>query len=302
MRSHNFSLVTVAICAALLAGACSRSTQPVVPDDNRITGDIQSKLFQDSMVKSRDIHIDAKSGAVNLTGTVNSDDEKAEVERVVRQVNGVTQVNNQLAVQPPADSGAATQPLAAPQESTAESTPEPKPRRVTIPAGTVVAVRTIDPIDTKINQPGQTFAASLSSPVVVRDRVIFRQGSDATLRLVSASQSGRFRGTSQMEVELVSVTVRGVRYPIQSSPYAARGASRGKRTAETVGGAAVVGGLIGALAGGRKGLAIGAGVGAGGGTGLQAFRHGDQVKIPSESKIDFALTAPVKVRMPSAKE
>jgi hypothetical protein len=43
--------------------------------------------------------------------------------------------------------------------------------------------------------------------------------------------------------------------------YTREGNSRGRRTAETVGGGAAVGALIGGLTGGGKGAAIGAGIG-----------------------------------------
>jgi hypothetical protein len=55
-----------------------------------------------------------------------------------------------------------------------------------------------------------------------------------------------------------------------------------------VGGAAI-GSIIGALAGGGKGAAIGAGTGAGVGAGSEIITKGDQVKIPSETLLDFNL-------------
>jgi outer membrane lipoprotein SlyB len=73
------------------------------------------------------------------------------------------------------------------------------------------------------------------------------------------------------------------------------GSSRGKRTAETVGGGAAIGALIGAIAGGGKGAAIGAGVGAAGGGTVQAVTKGQQIKIPSETRLDFRLENPVEV-------
>jgi hypothetical protein len=53
--------------------------------------------------------------------------------------------------------------------------------------------------------------------------------------------------------------------------------------------------LIGGLAGGGRGAAIGAGVGAGGGTAVQLATHGQQVKIPSETRLDFTMHSPVAV-------
>ena len=47
--------------------------------------------------------------------------------------------------------------------------------------------------------------------------------------------------------------------------------------------------IIGAIAGGGKGAAIGAGVGGGVGAGSEVITKGDQVKIPSETLLDFTL-------------
>jgi outer membrane lipoprotein SlyB len=62
-----------------------------------------------------------------------------------------------------------------------------------------------------------------------------------------------------------------------------------------LGGGAVLGALIGAIAGHGKGAAIGAAVGAGAGTAVEASTHGQQVKIPPETKLDFTLRNPVTV-------
>ena len=140
------------------------------------------------------------------------------------------------------------------------------------------------------------FAATLNSAVVVGDHVAFPQGSEARVRLVEAKKSGHYKGSSQLELELASITANGVTYPVESGYYTLNGASRGKRTAETVGGGAVLGTLIGAIAGGRKGAAIGAGAGAATGAGVQTVTRGPQVKIPSETKIDFTLKSPVTVK------
>ncbi|MGH9704943.1 MAG: hypothetical protein ACRD4K_16325, partial [Candidatus Acidiferrales bacterium] len=51
----------------------------------------------------------------------------------------------------------------------------------------------------------------------------------------------------------------------------------------------------GAIAGGGKGAAIGAGVGGGTGAVYQGATHGQQVNIPSETKLDFRLEQPITV-------
>lgn len=180
--------------------------------------------------------------------------------------------------------------------------PPPQPITVTIPEGTVVTVRTIDSIDSTTSSTSQSFHASLDAPVVVDDQVVLPKGLNAKLKLVQASSAGKFKGSSELTVSLDSVNYQGRTYVFSTSDVQEKGASRGKRSAEVIGGGAALGALIGAIAGGGKGAAIGAAVGGGGGTAVQAMTHGQQVKIPSETRLDFTLHAPVAVTfLPNAK-
>jgi len=173
--------------------------------------------------------------------------------------------------------------------------PPPQPITVTIPDGTIITVRTIDAIDSSVNRTGQSFRASLDAPIVVGDRIVVPKGLNMNLKLVDASSAGKFKGRSELTVSLDSFTYQGKTYQVASSDVQEKGGSRGKRSAEVIGGGAVLGAIIGGLAGGGKGAAIGAGVGAGGGTAVQALTHGQQVKIPSETRLDFTLHDPVSV-------
>jgi len=173
--------------------------------------------------------------------------------------------------------------------------PPPQPVTVSIPEGTIVTVRTIDSVDSNASRPGQSFRASLDAPIVVGDTVVIPKGLNVNLKIVDASSAGKFKGRSELTVSLDSFTYQGRTYQIASSDVQEKGGSRGKRSAEVIGGGAVLGAIIGGLAGGGKGAAIGAGVGAGGGTAVQALTHGQQVKIPSETRLDFTLHDPVNV-------
>jgi hypothetical protein len=173
--------------------------------------------------------------------------------------------------------------------------PPPQPITVTVPEGTIVTVRTIDSIDSSVNAAGQSFRASLDAPIVVGDRVVIPKGLNVNLKLIEASSAGKFKGRSELTVSLENFTYQGRTYQIASSDVQEKGGSRGKRSAEVIGGGAVLGALIGGLAGGGKGAAIGAGVGAGGGTAVQALTHGQKVKIASETRLDFTLHDPVDI-------
>jgi hypothetical protein len=166
---------------------------------------------------------------------------------------------------------------------------------VTVPANSIVTIRTIDGIDSSTNHAGEVFKASLDAPIVVDNRVIVPAGADAYLKLVSASSAGRIAGRSELSLELASIVFQGKTYNVVSSDVKQSGASRGKRSAATIGGGAALGALIGAVAGGGKGAAIGAAVGGGAGTGVQVFTKGQQVKIPSETRLDFTLQQPLDI-------
>jgi hypothetical protein len=189
---------------------------------------------------------------------------------------------------------------AQPVEAAPAAAPTPAPRQpvqVTIPAGTVITVRMVDSIDSARNRPGEEFAATVDAPIVVDERVVIRKGADARVRLVEVSSAGRMTGRSELHVELVGLAIGSQTYATESGAVEKAGASRGKRTATTIGGGAALGTLIGAIAGKGKGAAIGAAVGAGAGTAVQAATKGEQVKIPSETKLDFTLKAPLTVTM-----
>lgn len=183
----------------------------------------------------------------------------------------------------------------APAVTTPPPPPPPQPVTVTIPANTIVSVRTIDGIDSSKNQTGQVFKASLDAPIVSDEKVVIPTGATAYLKLINASSAGRMTGRSELSLALINVVFQGKTYSITTSDVKQSGASRGKRTAATVGGGAALGALIGAIAGGGKGAAIGAGVGAGAGTGVQVLTKGQQVKIPSETRLDFTLQSPFDV-------
>ncbi len=203
--------------------------------------------------------------------------------------------------QPPPDQplpAAAPPPTPAPQPAPAPvppPPPPPQPIQVVIPASTTLTIRMIDGVDSAVNRTGEIFHASLDAPIVVDNEVTIPKGADVYVRLTSASSAGHVSGKSELHLELVKIEYQGRSYPLVSSTYSLSGSSRGKNTAEKVGGGAILGALIGGLAGGGKGAAIGAGVGAGAGGVYQGATRGKQVKIPSETKLDFQLDQPVTV-------
>jgi BON domain len=179
--------------------------------------------------------------------------------------------------------------------ATTQPPPPPAPKRLIVDQGTQVTVRLIDPIDSEKNQTGDTFRATLNAPLTSDGEEAVPAGVELTGHLVDVKSAGKFAGQSQVVLQLDSIKSGGQTYTLQTDQYSKQGSSRGKNTAEKVGGGAIIGGIIGAIAGGGKGAAIGSAAGAGVGGGVQAATKGQQIKLPSETVLNFTLQAPVTV-------
>lgn len=175
------------------------------------------------------------------------------------------------------------------------STPAPAGSQIVIPAGQSILVRMIDGVDSKTNNVGDIFHASLETDLNVNGTLVARKGTDVYGRLANAKGAGRLAGSSELQLELTRMVINGQDYPVVSSDYTMKGKGRGANTAEKVGGGAALGAIIGAIAGGGRGAAIGAGAGSAAGAGVNVITRGQQVKIPSETLLEFRLQQPVTV-------
>ena len=173
--------------------------------------------------------------------------------------------------------------------------PPPAPKKLIIDQGTQLTVRLIDPIDSEKNQTGDTFHATLNAPLTSDGEEAVPAGVELVGHLIEVKSAGKFAGQSSVVMQLDSLTSAGRTYNIQTDQYSKKGSSRGKNTAEKVGAGAAIGGIIGAIAGGGKGAAIGAAAGAGVGGGVQAASKSQQIKLPSETVLNFTLQQPVTV-------
>jgi len=176
-----------------------------------------------------------------------------------------------------------------------EAKPE-APKTLIVPAGTVLTVRLGQAVGSKISSPGETFTASVASPVAVDGKTVIPAGATATGNVVDAKPLGRFKGGASLQLRLTSITVNGADQAISTSSVVRTEKGKGKRTAVLAGGGAGLGALIGGLAGGGKGAAIGALAGAGAGTGGAAFTGNKDIVLPAESALSFKLEQPLQVK------
>jgi hypothetical protein len=72
------------------------SSAPPVSQDGSIQAAIDKKLADDSTLSSLGIIATVLDGKVTITGTVKSEAQKAQVERAIRSISGVKQVDNQI--------------------------------------------------------------------------------------------------------------------------------------------------------------------------------------------------------------
>ena len=174
--------------------------------------------------------------------------------------------------------------------------PPPVAKKVTVPSGTSMAIRLLDPIDSEKAQVGQTFRATLDSPLPTDDLAV-PSGNDVKGHIVDVKSAGKFKGQSLLVLQLDSISVSGKSYGIEADPYRRQGSNRTTNTAEKVGAGAVIGAIIGGIAGGGKGAGIGAAAGGGVGGGAQAASKSKPIQLPSETVLSFTLKSPLTVTL-----
>lgn len=186
-------------------------------------------------------------------------------------------------------------PQPAPAPTTSAATPS---RSVTLPAGTEIAVRTIERIDSKKADRSHEYAGSLDDPIVVNGVEVVPANAGAILKVVEAQGPGLTHRASLATV-LVAVTVNGQRVNVETEKVDSKAGTQAKRTLTGTAVGAGTGATIGAAAGGGAGAAIGAGVGAAAGT-VVGKLSGKGVEIAPETRFTYKLMQPVMIHTEGA--
>lgn len=183
----------------------------------------------------------------------------------------------------------------------AQSQPAPPPPPpVVISTGTLLTVTIDQTVSSKMNNNGDSFAASLAAPITVDGVTVLPIGTRVHGTVVQAQSAGRVKGGAILALVLDSITVNAQPMAIQTSEFEETIKGRGKRTAIGAGGGAAFGAIVGGLAGGGKGAAIGMLAGGGAGTAGTAFTGQRDITIPAETRLHFKLTAPLTVAAPAS--
>jgi hypothetical protein len=173
---------------------------------------------------------------------------------------------------------------------------QPEPHVVTIAAGTALNIRLGETLSTEHNYTGDTFRATLLTPLIMDGFIIADRGSKVLGRIVEARRAGRLEGTANLTLMLTEInTTDGQRVQIDSDEFRRRGVSNTVGEAARIAGGAAVGAIIGAFGGGAKGAAVGAGAGGAAGTGAALLGHGKPAVVAAETALEFRLASPVTI-------
>jgi hypothetical protein len=173
---------------------------------------------------------------------------------------------------------------------------QPVPSALTVPAGTILTIRTNDFLSTDRNQVGDQFTATLDQPLIVSGWVVARRGQTIVGNVKDVRKAGRVKGTSELGVELTDITiVDGRQLPILTELWKGSGGTSHGQDAATIVTTTGVGAAIGAAADWGRGAAIGAGAGAAAGIAAVLLTRGRPTIVPPETQLSFRLVDPVKI-------
>jgi hypothetical protein len=216
----------------------------------------------------------------------------------------------------PTESTAAVRDVPAPTTEPAQAAPErkaPIPKRAAPPApparpaplmlaaGTHVPLAAQDTITTRGAKAGDPFTASVSHDVKDREgRVVIPAGATVA-GTIAAAEAAHPNSTGILQLNITSVTVRGVSYSIEAAVVAMDTVRKGRGVtagdAEKAGAGAAAGAIVGRLLGkDTKGALIGGALGAAAGAAVAHETRSIDVIIPKGAAITIALTKPLVVK------
>lgn len=154
-----------------------------------------------------------------------------------------------------------------------------------------VSVRLVDTLSTGSTQPGDSFTATLTSPLVVNDRIVAEKDARVTGQVREVVSSGGLSRPALITLSLRTIQAPSGRFPMQTGDLTIKASSHATRNLAIIGGTAGAGAAIGGAAGGRKGAAIGAAAGAGAGTAGAYLTGKSEIVLPSETLLTFHVTS-----------
>lgn len=175
---------------------------------------------------------------------------------------------------------------------------------VTISPGTILQLRTSEPVDSKRAKDGEPVQFMVIQDVAVGGVLAIPRGATVhgVVSEVKKVGAGDLAGSSQLALTLTSLDLGGRTYPLSSDAFKVKSPNKAGQTVGSAIGGGVIGTIIGCAVGRGAGCAIGAGAGVAAGTAASAASPGPRVWIPAEALVTFHLNAPLTVDPVSQQE
>ncbi len=292
-------------------------------------GDLQaavnSALANDAALHGQHVTATVQNGEVTLSGTVQTAQQREEAETAVANVPGVIGIadniqvpgESQTATAPPAAAGSQAAPQVPPPPPPDQSTqpaarvpyqgysappPQPPSGPVTIPAGTLLQIRTSEPLNVTKLKAGASFQVTVASDVYEGNVLTLPRGAVLQGTVVNVKQPGRFGGSGILDLRLTQLQLGDNSYPVETDLWSSKSPNKAGYTATNTAGGAIMGAIIGGIIGRGPGAAIGAVAGGGAGLLASGATNGPRVILPPEALLNFHLANPITVQPVSWQE
>jgi hypothetical protein len=173
---------------------------------------------------------------------------------------------------------------------------------VTIPQGTLLQLRTNEPVGSKRAKEGEPVEFTVIHDVALGGVLAIPRGATVHGVVTEVKKAGELKGSPELALKLTSLDLGGQSYPLDTDQFKVKGPGKGGETAGRAVTGALLGAIIGGVVGRGEGAAIGAGAGAAAGTASSAASHGPGIWIPAEARVDFHINTPLTVTPVNAQE
>lgn len=159
-----------------------------------------------------------------------------------------------------------------------------------LPAGTRISVKLDLEINSKISSVNDTFLATVTKPVKVRDSVMLPVGTLIEGRVLSVERAGAAAHSGKLDVAFDSLKISNETLRIDGRLVRPIPSETSKVfTALSIIGGLAAGTAIGAATNGGTGALIGAAIGGGTGTGIALLKKGKDVRIRKGDEFEIEL-------------
>lgn len=159
-----------------------------------------------------------------------------------------------------------------------------------LPAGTRIKLKLDAEISSKVSSVNDTFLASISQPVMVRNTIVLAAGAIIEGRVTSVEPAGSAGRAGKLDLVFETLRLpRDEKRTIDGILLKDLHAAKSRIGILSVIGGTAAGAIFGGLTHSARGVAIGAGIGAGIGTGIAFARRGPDVRIARNEEFEIVL-------------